>query len=223
MSTDEAQQPEVTEQPKPRRGWRRLFQFRILTLLILVTVVSGWLGWWSHRARQQREVTAVLHAAGGKVRYDFEDEKLDGPKYCPQWLVDWLGVDYFSNVKSVWFEHIEVTDDRLKHLKGLDSLERLSLRNSEVTDEGLKHLEGLTALKSLSLYDTQITDEGLKHLEGLTALGWLRLSRTQVTDEGLTHLEGLTALKQLRLIDTQVTDEGVARLQDKLPDCEIYH
>ena len=42
----------------PRPFWRRLFQYRLRTLLILTTIVAVWFAWWSHKAQQQREVDA---------------------------------------------------------------------------------------------------------------------------------------------------------------------
>lgn len=45
----------------PRRfRWRRLVQFRLRTVLIVMTIIALALGWWSHKARQQREAIAEL-------------------------------------------------------------------------------------------------------------------------------------------------------------------
>ena len=42
------------------------------------------------------------------------------------------------------------------------------------------------------------------------------------TDAGLEHLKGLSNLQELYLGKTQVTDEGIKKLQQALPNCEIW-
>ena len=66
-------------------------------------------------------------------------------------------------------------------------------------------------------------DAELEYVKGLTKLEYLDIFDSQVTDAGLEHLNGLTELKELMLLDTQVTDEGVKKLQQALPNCEIFY
>ncbi|MCE9556837.1 MAG: hypothetical protein K8T91_26110 [Planctomycetes bacterium] len=57
----------------PRRfRWRRLVQYRLRTLLILTTVIAVVHGWWSYKARQQREAVAALRKAGAFIQYGDE-------------------------------------------------------------------------------------------------------------------------------------------------------
>ena len=81
-----------------RFHWRRLFQFRLRTLLILTTIIAVALGWWSHKARQQREAAAAFRMRGvvTGVVYDFQSHHLEQPRYCPAWLINLLGVDNFA-------------------------------------------------------------------------------------------------------------------------------
>jgi hypothetical protein len=67
-----------------------------------------------------------------------------------------------------------------------------------------------------------VTDAGLVHLERLTLLRDLNLGYTRITDAGLTHLRGFQNLRTLELWKTQVTDEGVLKLQEALPDLQIF-
>lgn len=223
-------QIEPTIEPRTKRGWRRLFRFRLLTLLILITVIAVLFGWWSHGARQQRDAVAAIENFNASfpfgtidVRYDFENEGRYRPKYWPELVVDWVGVDYFSNVVAIRTNNTSIYDDHLEHLEGLPALKTFDLRHSPIADRGLKHLAGLKTVTWLNLNNTLIKGKGLKHLERFQALEWLFLSNTQVTDEGLEHLGGLKALRWLDLNETQVTDEGVARLQEKLPNCKIHY
>ncbi|MEK6246539.1 MAG: hypothetical protein N2C12_00055, partial [Planctomycetales bacterium] len=213
MSSPVESAAESLTTPTRKLGWRRLLRFRLLSLLVLVTVVAVWLGWWSHKARQQREAVAAINKVGGQVAYDFQREGLETPRHWPEWLVDWLGVDYFSNVTSLHLGNAQITDEGLKHLEGLQALKGLSLNNTQVTDKGLKHLDGLQTLKWLRLGSTRVTDAGMKHLEGLQTLDRLYLDHAQVTDAGLKHLEGLTTLGELYINHTLITDAGLEHLK----------
>jgi Leucine-rich repeat (LRR) protein len=71
--------------------------------------------------------------------------------------------------------------------KGLE-LER-ALRGQPLTDAGLVHLKGLTSLQRLTLSGTKVTDAGLVHLKGLTSLKMLSLQKTKVTDAGVKDLQ----------------------------------
>ena len=192
-----------------------------------------------------------LTGGGWTVYYDYDrdhGERLREPAKPPgpAWMVELLGVDFFSDAVIVWLpwdvgnddmKHLQglprlhwldlsitrqVTDSGLEQLKGLTDLQMLDLTGAHVTDAGLEHLRGLAKLQWLHLDDTQVTDAGLEHVERLTDLHTLLLSDTQVTDAGLEHLKRLTSLRYLYLHSTDVTDEGVEKLQQALPNCKIH-
>ena len=102
----------------------------------------------------------------------------------------------------------QTTDDDLRGLKRLPTLETLELQSTKVTDAGLVHLKGLTNLKELGLALTQITDAGLVHIKGMTKLQELDLRGTKVTDAGLVHLKGMN-LKLLGIPGPATTDLGL--------------
>ena len=131
----------------------------------------------------------------------------------------------FDRIGSVQLTAQAVHSDVvLSEFGSLTSLHDLTIENTQFTDTGLEHLKGLTSLNilSLNLNDTQVTDTGLEHLKGLARLQRLYLDHTQVTDTGLEHLKGLTRLKELDLNHTQVTTDGRALLRKVLPNCRIF-
>lgn len=66
----------------------------------------------------------------------------------------------------------------------------MHLLGTNVTDADLVHLiKGMTSMERLSLSDTQVTDEGLAHLAGMTSMWIVELGRTQVTDDGVEKLK----------------------------------
>jgi len=199
---------EQTQATRPRFNWRRLFQFRLRTLLIVTTIIAVLLGWWSHTARQQRMAVAALRNYEAKIYYNHmlpghvETEPTpfaDEPPGFSQWLVDNIGIDYFGTVGAV-----------------------NAIGNPKLGDKQVELLRTFSSLEWLRLDGAGVTDASLTHLANLKKLQTLGLGNTLTTDAGLEHLQGLTNLEKLYLEDTQVTDAGVARLQKALPNCQIY-
>jgi len=129
------------------------------------------------------------------------------------------------NLERLFLGDTQITDNGLRHLAGMSALKTVVLfgerPNPNITNAGLEHLKGLTNLEILNLYGTRVTDEGLRHLQNMQRLRALILS-PQITDAGLEHLEGLAGLRTLEITGTQITDAGVERLEQALPNCEIF-
>jgi internalin A len=226
------------------RPWRRYLRFSVRGLIVTVFLLGGSLGWITRSARIQRNAGAAIRAVGGYVSYDSELRKATvtpaGRAWTRQWLMDFVGVDYFDRVdyvgmdfqatpadaaivmaqvgrlpqlKGVLVSQSGVSGPMLVHLEGQTSLSELDLSETRVTDAGLAHLRGLTGLTELWLDHAPVTDAGLAHLKGLTNLTYLHLSHTQVTASGLAHLKGLTKLQVLDLSGTHVTDAGLEHLK----------
>ncbi len=210
---------------------RQRFRYNLRQLLIAITLIAIFLGFFSQpllQARKQRQVVETINRLTGIVRYkyDYSGEdwfRTDNGVLLPSWFLSVFGTDVFANVSFVGLAGSSVRDSDLQPFgDALKGLRTLDLSNTQITDAGLEHLKGLTNLYSLRLDNTQITDSGLVHLKGLTNLrGILWLSGTQVTDAGLEHLKKLTKLHFLHLSNTNVTDEGVKKLQQALPNCRI--
>ena len=194
--------------------FRRHYQFRIRTLLVLTAaaaVAFSWLAVERTQAAKQQAVVEAIVKLGGSVTYD--GLTMTGEMPGPAWLQKLLGTDFFMAVGGVRLDKTKVADADLENLKELSQLHWLYLDDTNITDAGLAHLGGLTKLQALTLSRTRITDAGLTSLKGLTRLYSLMLIGTEVTDAGLEHLTGLTQLGSLMLQDTKVTDAGLARLE----------
>jgi hypothetical protein len=117
-------------------------------------------------------------------------------------------------IRELDLNDVPLDDGALARVGAARGLERLSLvaEPRGVTDEGLKHLRGLANLGDLHLGNLDITDAGLAHLTGLRSLRRLAIvGARRVTDAGLGHLSKLTGLESLTIEDTSVTADGLAR------------
>jgi hypothetical protein len=218
--------------PVRKRPW---FQFSLRTLLIILTIgcIAG--GWWINRAFQQRaavrrfyELTANRQDQHGEslttmgYRYQGKDQyyKPIIPKSL-HWLRDMIGEECFGEVTGVQLLDTPATNDDLRHLAVLPSVERIWLSRTKVNDDVMPLLKVCPKLKFLGLDDTPITDAGVSHLTAFPDLESLSLSGTKITDAGLAHLAQLPRLKELWLRNTAITDAGYQKLQAALPNCQI--
>jgi hypothetical protein len=229
----------MSDGPTSRR-LRKLLRVSMRTMIVLVLVVGGGMGWLVRGARIQRAAAAAITGNGGSVMYDWEWNAAKGytggDERVPKWLSDRIGVDYFGHITSVWLRITtdedtalvpvtrlaqlqelrlsgsSLSDTGLARLSRITSLSRLDMDYSRFSDAGLENLKGLTRLSVLSLNGTRLTDAGLAHLKGLTSLTELNIAGTRITDAGLAHLKGLTSLTELNIASTRITDAGMAHL-----------
>lgn len=122
---------------------RRWLQFSLRALLVLLTVISVWLGVVVRRAREQREAVNAIEALGGSVRYDWQPDfvraegmgaggadqtyvpnvKIKPSPGGPAWLRQLIGDDFFQSVERVYLIHPKA--DVLQSIPYLQRMHRL--------------------------------------------------------------------------------------------------
>jgi hypothetical protein len=219
----------------PRRRLLRRFRYSLRGLLLVVTVAAIALGWYCHRAREQKRAVESIKALGGHVFYH------GGEKNTPAWLwrlsrlvgQDWLlsvtavnlsradvekgdleCLKCLPRLKRLWLSQTGITDARLEPVASLRNLRFLHLHRTCVTDAGLARIARLKKLESLYLSNTQVTDAGVRYLKDLSAIRCLHLAETSVTEKSLPHLRGLKNLRTLDLRETQVAGPELAGLAE---------
>ena len=110
---------------------------------------------------------AAIQKAGGHVTY-FQTTT-NSTSWWPNWLVSFLGIDYFDHISGAYLPYSLCNDEDMAHIGRLSGLVRLELGQTSVTDAGLIHLRGLTKLQDLGLSYCQVTDADLEHLEASPA------------------------------------------------------
>ncbi len=109
---------------------------------------------------------------------------------------------------------IDADGEPLGFLASLSNLEVLDLASVENCSFGFGHLKELNRLKSLNLRDTNTMDEDLLRLPKLQALVELDLSgNDRITDQGLQDLAVLPQLQRLNLYYTSVSRAGIEALK----------
>ena len=124
-----------------------------------------------------------------------------------------------GNVIEVSFRGAQISDADLAPLTGLPELRSVLLNETAISNQGLKTLGQLASVQNLDLRGCPVGNDGLAHLVGLKKLRALRLSgqnnMTTVDDDGMVHVAHLTSLEVLAVDFLWVSETGLAQL-DKL-------
>lgn len=199
----------MSTSPSSRRFWRRLpLRLSVRTLMVLVLLVGGGVGWIVQRARAQRQAVEAIERSHGFVIYGFAwlpRDPVNGDARPPDWatrFIDAIGPEYVCDVLEVDLSFFQRTNRDCNVLMiqvgQLHQVRNLNLYGCEfLTDAGLAHLRGLTNLEDLNLGDTHVSGSGLRYLSDMTKLRSLKLAGTALRDRDAVHLKRLTKLEIL--------------------------
>ncbi|MGI9457216.1 MAG: hypothetical protein ACR2NU_11690 [Aeoliella sp.] len=213
---------------------KRLFRFRLRTLLVVVTALSVWLGFHVRATRLQKEAVQAVQNYGGWVRYDYQfpsgvfshsDFDKKAQSGIPIWILERAGVDFFHSVVQVNLnytndgggrqENHNASDDALQHLQGFPNLRILLLADRQATDSSMKHLARLKKLERLYMWDvSEVGDAGVAHLSDLLELRYIHLTTSRITDLSLRVFAELPKLEGLCLQYNHLSDEGLILLAE---------
>jgi internalin A len=143
---------------------------------------------------------------------------LNATKMTDEGLKELAGL---KSLQAIYLAGTQVTDAGLKELAGWKSLRTLDVRWTKVTVAGLKELARHQSLQRLYLNHCGVTDAGVKELTRLKNLQILNISASEVTDAGLKEVAALKDLQSLIMWGTKATPAGIAELRKELPKCRI--
>jgi len=229
MTPDESISPTAATKPKsrPRRRW---WSLSIRSLMLLVLIVGGVIGWEMNRVNRIRRAVAVLvrnpddppdfrptsetislTIGDAPSRNSVTFATVQSP-WIPDWLRATLGDEHFPRVvKLVLARSPSATD--WDAIAALGSVRTLNLTYIPLKDADLALLPVCADLRELSLFGTGITDGAMASVGTLRNLRTLDLRMTKVTPGGLAPLANLTQLEELELSSGAGTDVGVGHLR----------
>lgn len=115
-------------------------------------------------------------------------------------------------LRRLILEFTKVSDEGLKHLAKLRSLEEITIRSAEVTDEGIIYLTSLPNVKTLNLDHLNLDGACLADFHRFRYLNVLDLTRVPLRDESLKYLVPVKSLRRLSLMESTVGDSGLVHL-----------
>lgn len=140
-----------------------------------------------------------------KVRYEGSQHMSDLDRLSPNSL---FGIN---------MKRLEVTDDDLKHLARLTSLQHVELEGTDISTKGVKNLEPLKNLLFLGVDKTLIKGDALKSIGKHTTLVNLIIGHNDIDEECYKDLLGLKNLTNLQVDNTHLSEKGFSYMV-KLPN-----
>lgn len=136
---------------------RRCFQFRLRTLLPIVTllaIVFAWLGPELQQRREHRVALTWVEANGGRAVFDSLDKGVRAITFHDSPVNDLSHITCFTDLESLFLLDTPVSD--LSPLAQLAHLRRLTIRDTRVHD--LTPLKTMRQLKELNVEYVQLFD-----------------------------------------------------------------
>ena len=192
----------------------RLVRFSLKAFLATVIVFGLVAGIFFQRVNSQKNAVNWIESHGGSCIYDFawHGKNAFGRNMPANWIVDFLGVDFFANVYQVDLDDCQLESmDKLSQIK---NLKRLYLRNSNVDDLGF--IEQHKGLEDLCISGTNISD--ISPIAHLTDLIFLQMIDTPAKD-----VSCLAELKQLHSVTlpNNIDEKQIENLKRELPNCKF--
>ena len=118
------------------------------------------------------------------------------------------------SIKVMWLETPKATEDGLRELAQIKTLERLTVPWLDlITHRSMVFLRAMPKLKALGVGDALNSDAGVASLASLSNLEVLALKGgPALTDNGLRPLAAMPKLRALEIYHSQITEQGIASL-----------
>jgi hypothetical protein len=167
--------------PRKTKYW---FRFSLKTVLVLMTAIAAWLGFYWKPLQERRAAVAVIERLDGALEVKY---------YGPKWLRKIVGDErYFWDPVGVEFKRpLSVTEleSVLPSLMSFERLHLLTLPGTTITDETLPMISPFASkLTYLNLHGSPITDASIVHLKQFRPLIIVCFSQTKLTSTGLAQL-----------------------------------
>ncbi|HEV7279490.1 MAG TPA: hypothetical protein VGN57_04685 [Pirellulaceae bacterium] len=204
-------QADVLREPVRKR--RRLIpQFRLRTLFVAAVLMSLLLGWYGrhvYRVRQERAAAEELRRVGAQLStatFEYGGMTLPADLYG---LLPWFYVEEHTFVALDSAKG--ASDEDTRYLGGLRGVRSLMLKGDGFTDEALRSLGPVPSLDLLYLQETRITGEGLADLAARDQVTQLRCFSGSPTEPSriLDRIDALPNLSILLVSQEPLTVEGM--------------
>lgn len=124
--------------------------------------------------------------------------------------------------ESTYDDDFLISEETYSLLKSL-KLKSLSLCAANMSNDELKHIAQIRTLEELTLDAVPIDGDGLAHLARLPRLKSLSLWQTRLADENLDGLLKIRTLKGVSVGETFVTPAGAERVRNAMPECKVHY
>lgn len=213
MNTARRDSVSANQGGKSPYAWRKMFQFRIRTLLIAMLILPIGLGWIAKRYHESQIAWSHYHAVQKYINPAYS-----APSQTRQ--TSWISRLGFDSPPA--FEHLSLKfgleDDRKKifeHVAYFESLTSLSVTCIEISKEDMLLFQRLKGLQKLELHGDHIDQDGINEVAKLTNLRSFGLDLPRRRNKArvvcdLSFLAKMPLLESLRLeLGTPIGNKGL--------------
>lgn len=151
-------------------------------------------------------IKGVILAMAGQ-NHSFNILQFDGGQPKDKWLKQHRSQLADLNMLTMHLRNGAITDQGLKTLEGMKSIQHLGLSCCALSDTAVESLTKMPNLLYADLSCTGISAEAVQRLTKSTQLAGLAIDKTQATDSFLKHLATLPKLEMLTIVGA--TDETI--------------
>lgn len=200
-------------------------QFRLRALLVFVTVAgvgSAIIARLYDRDRRERAAVRAAEALGGSAKW--EDQQrfrwLPGAHRCTElgfWECNLAGkdlsfLDDLPELRHLYISGFSVTDDQMRVISRVSTLEYLNVGGSQITDSGLALLDRCVRLKTLRFAKTAVHGSAFEKLRALPELENVCADDCKLDDDSLALLAECPRLRVVEVSSGSITDRGARAL-----------
>lgn len=117
------------------------------------------LSWPTRLAYRQRQAVAFVESVGGTVEYRTAEGAVAG------YVRKWVGRDYVDGVVSIYLAGAPISDDDVRKIAPLSSVQTLSLVQTRLTSASVHELSCFRELTFLDVRFTQFDEQGFAALK----------------------------------------------------------
>jgi hypothetical protein len=150
------------------------------------------------RSRQDRALR-TLQDLGAKLLPDYVEFGMRGPGLRTiEFDDEWRG-----------------TGDDLKELQWLQDIEQINFIGQQVTDEWMRHVKGMDRLLFVKIARASVTDFGIRYLKDLPRMQVLKLIYVPISDKAVEHLAASPQVRSVIAYGTRMTQVGEEELKKR--------
>lgn len=116
------------------------------------------------------------------------------------------GFEALKKVSHIELKNTKITNDSLKNLAKMPSLNQLIISNNDISDDGIKSLTPLKNLNQLDLADTKITSKCVPYIKSFPKLRVLSLNKTNITETAIREIASMRSLEFFTLEECKAVD-----------------
>lgn len=178
---------------------RRRLRFGLRSLLVLLTLICLWFGYYASQATHRRQAIAHVAKLGGIIWQRQPASILNTSDSDTWWqrlashyenfVCRVFGSELREDVVAIELTDVSVSEFDLRRLRPLNEIEWLTITGDYVDDSAAEQVQAFRCLRWLDISNSAISIDGIKKLAPLKSLEWLNVAGTRIAESDLASIQ----------------------------------